>query len=450
LSYWEKPFDTLAPVLELPTDHPRPNVQAFRAFRGAQHTITLSKQLTKGLQRFSQKQGVTLFMTLLAAYQVLLHRYTGEEDIVVGSPIAGRQLAETEALIGLFINTLAMRTNLSGDPSFRELLDRVRETALGAYAHHDLPFEQLVKELQPERTLAHNPLFQVVFVLQSEEIPPLQLLGLEASHLRVDNIMADFDLTLDIVERDEQLVCLFESNADLFEADTIERMMGHFRNLLASFVADPKQRLSELSLLDESERRQLLVEWNETKTDYPANRCVNELFEDQVRRTPEATALVFGDEQMTYRELNRRANRLANYLRTLGVGPDVLVGVRMERSPQLIVAFLGIVKAGGAYLPLDLSYPHERVAFMLADAKVPVLLTEKQLAEDIPSTDAKVVSLDKNWGDIARQSDENPMNVATAENLIYVIYTSGSTGVPKGVSVTHRAVNRLVFNTNYV
>src|SRR6266404_625849 len=293
LAYWKKKFATLPVALELPTDHPRPNVQAYKAFRGAHHTIRLSKQLTKDLKLLCQQENVTLFMALLAAYQVLLHRYTGDRDIVVGTPMAGRQIPETEELIGLFINTLALRTDVSGNPSFRELLCRVKQIALEAYAHQDLPFERLVKELQPERTLAHNPLFQVMFVLQSEEILPLQLSDLMAEHFRIDHVMANFDLTLDIVEREAQLVCLFESNADLFESDTIERMMEHFRILLEGVVANPEQTISQLPLLSETERRQLLIEWNDTRTESPAHKCVNELFEDQVRRTPDATALVF-------------------------------------------------------------------------------------------------------------------------------------------------------------
>jgi len=304
LSYWKQQFATLPPVLELPTDHPRPNAPAYQEFRGAQHEISLPKQLTSDLKLFCQKENVTLFMTVLTAYQLLLYRYTGEEDIVVGTPIAGRALPETEDLIGLFINTLALRTSLAGNPTGRELLRRVRETALGGYAHQDVPFEQLVKELQPERSLRHNPLFQAMFVLQNEELPPLQLPGLEVKHFRVGNTMANFDLTLDVVERDGQLVCLFESNADLFEAERIARMMSHFQNLLAGLVANPDQRISSLPLLSQAERRQLLVEWNDTKTDYPAHRCIQELFEQQVERAPDTVALICEDRRVTYRELN--------------------------------------------------------------------------------------------------------------------------------------------------
>lgn len=450
LSYWKEQFKTLPPVLELAGDHPRAAAHGFRAFRGAQQTLELSKKLTRQLKALCQREEATPFMILLAVYYILLQRYTAEEDVVVGSPIAGRCLAETEPLIGLFINVLALRANLSGNPTFRELLQRVKDVAFGAFAHQDLPFETLVKEVQPDRTLSHNPLFQVMFVLQNEPIPPLEFGGLTVDHVQANNVPTNFDLTLDIIERDEQFVCKFECNADLFEAETITRMMGHFETLLAGIVADPAQAISELPLLTESERRQLLVEWTDTKTEYPADKCVHELFEEQVQRSPDATAVVFNDEQLTYRELNHQANQLAHYLRVLGVGPDTLVAVRMERSARLVMALLGIVKAGGAYLPLDLAYPKERMAFMLADAQTPVLLTERKLVGDIPETDAAIVCLDDNWDRIAEHSDENPANLTTAKNLIYVIYTSGSTGVPKGVSVTHRAVNRLIFNTDYV
>jgi amino acid adenylation domain-containing protein len=449
LSYWKKQFATLPPALELPTDHSRPNVQAYRAFRGAHHTICLSKELTTVLKQFSRKQGVTLFMTLLAAYQVLLHRYTSEEDIVVGTPIAARTLPETEGLIGLFINTLALRSSLAGDPSFVELLERVKETALGAYAHQDLPFERLVKELQPERTLAHNPLFQVMFVLQSEDIPPLQLSGLTESHFRVGHVMANFDLTLDIVERDGQLVCLFESNADLFEAETVERMMGHFQTLLEGIVANPEQRIAELPLLSEGERQRLLIEWNNTRTDYPAHRCIQELFEHEVESTPDATALIYEERKLTYRQLNLRANQLAHYLRKCGVGPDTRVGVCVERSPEMIIVLLGVLKAGGAYVPLDPAYPPARLRFMLEDARVPVLLTQKALLQNLPVTNAEVICADGLWERIASEDQSNPELRTTADNLAYVMYTSGSTGKPKGVAVSHRNVVRLVKNTNY-
>ena len=449
LAYWKKTFENLPAALELPTDHPRPNVQAYKAFRGAHHTVRLSKQLTKDLKLLCQKENVTLFMALLAAYQVLLHRYTGERDIVVGTPMAGRQMPETEELIGLFINTLALRMDVSGDLSFRELLERVKQVALEAYANQDLPFERLVKELQPERTLAHNPLFQVMFVLQSEEILPLQLSGLEAAHFRIDHVMANFDLTLDIVERDGQLVCLFETNADLFESDTIARLMDHFRILVEGAVANPERSISQLPLLSETERRQLLVEWNDTHNEYPAHKCIQELFEQQVGERPEAVALVYEDRQMTYRELNSRANQLAHYLRRRAITPDTRVAICLERSAEMIVTLLAILKAGGAYVPLDPAYPRARLQFMLEDAQAPVLLTQKALRESLPQTAAEVICLDELAEETARESKANPAIETTADNLAYVMYTSGSTGKPKGVAVTHRNVVRLVKNTNY-
>ncbi|HVS80635.1 MAG TPA: amino acid adenylation domain-containing protein [Pyrinomonadaceae bacterium] len=449
LSYWKQQFETLPPVLELPTDHSRPNAQAYREFRGAQHEICLSEQLTSDLKLLCQKENVTLFMTLLTAYQLLLYRYSGEEDIVIGTPIAGRSLPETEGLIGLFINTLALRTSLTGNPTARELLRRVKETALGGFANQDLPFEQLVKELQPDRSLQHNPLFQAMFVLQSEELPPLQLTGLTVSHFRVGNTRANFDLTLDIVERDGQLVCLFEWNADLFEAETIVRMMGHFQNLLAGLVANPEQRISQLPLLSKGERRQLLVEWNDTKTDYPAHRCVQELFEQQVESAPDAMALICEDRRVNYRELNSQANQLAHYLKRRGVGPDTRVGICIGRSPEMIVALLGILKAGGAYVPLDPDYPQARLKFMLEDARVPVLLTQNALFQNLPPSAAEMICVDELSEEIARESQSNPEIATTADNLAYVMYTSGSTGKPKGVAVKHRNVVRLVKNTNY-
>ncbi|MDX6500090.1 MAG: hypothetical protein QOG23_3350 [Blastocatellia bacterium] len=449
LSYWKKQFEPLPPALELPTDHPRPSAHAHRAFRGAHHTICLPKQLTTDLKTLSQKQGATLFMTLLAAYEILLHRYSGEDDIVVGTPMAGRQMPETENLIGLFINTLPLRTNLGGDPSFREVLGRVKEAALGAYAHQDLPFERLVKELQPERALARNPLFQVMFVLQSEEILPMELPGLVTEHFRVGNTMANFDLTLDVVEKDGRLVCLFESNADLFESDTIARLMGHFQTLLEGVVANPEQKIANLPLLTEAERRQLLVEWNDTKTDYPDQKSIPELFAEQVSKTPDAVALICEDRQVTYQELNSRANQLAHFLINRGVEADTRVGVCVQRSPELITVLLGILKAGGAYVPLDPDYPRARLHFMLKDAQVPLLITESGLAQKLPANAAEIVVLEDLTEKVALESTNDPETRASAENLAYVMYTSGSTGKPKGVAVTHRNVVRLVKNTNY-
>jgi amino acid adenylation domain-containing protein len=449
LAYWKDQFKTLPAPLELPTDHPRPLIQAHKAFRGSKRKLALSKELTQKLKELCQQEEATLFMVLLAAYQVLLHRYTGEEDIVVGSPIAGRCLAETESLVGLFVNALALRVDLSGNPSFHELLARVKEVALGAYAHQDLPFETLVKELHPDRTLARNPLFQVMFVLQSEPIPALELPGLTVSHVQVENVVANFDLTLDAVERNGQLECLLESNADLFDEDRITRLLGHFQNLLEGIVAKPQTRISDLPLLSEPERYQLLVEWNDTRSDYPSQSSVQALFEEQARTTPNATALMFGAETISYSELNRRANQLAHYLMDHGVGAESRVGICLDRSPALIIGVLAILKAGGAYVPLDPGYPPARLSFMLEDAAVTFLLTETQLRSSFQDQNTRTICVDELAERIAACDGSDPRSNVGADNLAYVMYTSGSTGKPKGVAVTHKNIVRLVKSTNY-
>ena len=448
-AYWKKQFATLPPALELPTDHPRSNLHAYRAYRGATKMLRLSRELTKQINDLCRRHEATPFMTLLAAFEVLLHRYTGEEDIVVGSPIAGRCLAETEPLIGLFINVLALRVNASGDPTFQELLNRVKDTALGAYAHQDFPFETLVKELQPDRALTHNPIFQVMFVLQNEPLPPLEFGGLKTSHVQVDNVTTNLDLTLDITERDQQFFIKFECNADLFEEETVARMMRHFETMLSAIVKDPSLRLSEIALLTEAERQQLLVDWTNTQTEYPAEKTIAELFAAQVTASPEATAVVSEEGTLTYRELNARSNQIAHFLRARGVTNETRVGLCLERSPELIVALLGILKAGGAYVPLDPEYPTAHLRMMIEDADVPLLLTQRSLAANLPSNSAKLICLDELAPEIAQQPANDLAGNTTGDSLAYVIFTSGSTGRPKGVAVTQRNVVRLVKNTNY-
>ena len=437
LSYWRQQLGGSLPVMELPADRPRPAIQTFR---GAKRTLFLSKELTESLKALSQQRGTTLFMTLLAAFKILLHRYTGQNDIIVGSLAAGRTRAEIERLIGFFANTLVLRTELSGDPTFCELLIRVRKVCLGAYGHQELPFERLVEVLQPERDMSHHPVFQVLFVLHNIPRPPFELAGLTMAPMDLDSGTAMLDLTLFMEEKQQALVGTFEYNTDLFDAATIERMMGHFYNLLNAIVADPERRISELSLLSAAERRQLLLDWNDTKADYPEEKCIHEWFESQVQRTPERIAVVCGSRQLTYRQLSRRSNQLAQRLRCLGVGPEVLVGIHMEPSLEVVVGLLGVLKAGGAYVPLDTTYPSERLAFMLEDTKVSVLLTQTQLVNGLPEHNATAICLDSAWETGSGQSEEHPASGVSAQNLAYVIYTSGSTGRPKGVQIPHRAV----------
>ena len=446
LSYWEEQLAGAPLVLELPTDRPRPPIQSYR---GACRSMILPEALVEGLNALSRREETTLFMTLLTTFGVLLYRYTGQEDILIGTPIAGRNWSEIEGLIGFFVNTLVLRTDLSGDPSFRELLRRVREVTLGAYAHRDLPFKRLVKELKPERDMSRSPLFQVMFVLQNAPMEPLKAPGLTLSPLEMETRAAKFDLTLIMEEVKGELAATFECNTDLFDETTIERMLGHLRTLLEEMAAGPEKPVSAVSLLTEAERQKLLVEWNDTWTAYPRDACIHELFEIQVKKTPDAVAVVFEEQHLTYRELNRRANQLAHHLQGLGVGPEVLVGICTERSVEMVVGILGILKAGGAYVPLDPEYPQERLAFMLADAQTPALLTQQSLVERFPTHQAHVLCLDTGWDAIAQESTANLSSSTSADNLAYVMYTSGSTGRPKGSSIVHRNVVRLVKETNY-
>jgi natural product biosynthesis luciferase-like monooxygenase protein len=433
LSYWRQHLGGDLPALDLPVDRPRPPVQTFR---GATHGFALPRPLGGALRDLAGQERATLFMALLTGFEALLSRYAGQDDIVVGTPIANRNRAEVEGVIGCFVNVLAPRTDLSGDPTFRDLLRRVRGVTLGAYGHQDLPFERLVEELQPERDLSRNPLFQVMFALQTPR--GLELPGLAVSPVEVHTGTSKFDLTLTVEERPEGLAGSFEYSTDLFDAATMERMAGHFRTLLEGAVADPDAPLSRLPLLTEAERR-LLVSWNDTAADCP-HRCIHQLFEDRAAKAPGAVAVAAEELQLTYGELNARANRLARHLQRLGVGPDVRVGLCTERSLDMVVGLLGILKAGGAYVPLDPAYPEDRLAFMLGDAGVAALLTQGHLAGRLSACGARTLCLDTGWAGVAREPDDNPEAGVAPENLAYVIYTSGSTGRPKGVMVEHRNV----------
>lgn len=441
LEYWKKQLEGVA-VLELPTDHARPAIQSFR---GTTEEWKLPAELNTGLKILSQQHGVTLFMTLLAAWQILLSRYSGQEDFPVGSPVHNRTHPQLQALIGFFVNTAVLRANLSGNPQVEEALRRTRETCLAAYTHQAVPFERLVDALQVHRDPSRNPLFQVAIVLQNAPDGTVQLPGLETTFLAPVATGAKFDLTLVVEERSQGLHGFAEYCTDLFERQTISQLLRHYTQVLQEMVHDAKQRVSTLPLLNEAELRQLLLDWNATE-EVIAPRCIHDLFADQVARMPGAVALEYEEQEMSYAELNSRANRLARYLRKHGVGPEVRVGISLERSFEMVVGLLGILKAGGAYLPLDPGYPAERLAYLLRDGRVPVLLTQKRFCPQFVGYDGDVLALDEQWDGIAAESDANIENLASAENLVYVIYTSGSTGQPKGAMNVHAGVcNRLLW-----
>ncbi|HVG44168.1 MAG TPA: condensation domain-containing protein, partial [Longimicrobium sp.] len=448
LSYWRERLAGAPELVELPTDHPRPAVQTFR---GASERVELPGELLERLRALGRSEGATLFMVVLSAFQVLLSKYGGSEDIVVGTPVAGRTRDEVAGLIGFFVNTLVLRTDLGGDPSFREVLRQVREVTLGAYEHQELPFAKLVAELQPERSLSHSPLFQVEFTLDDVEES-----GPDAAESNTESstgeggqglIFAKFDLTLALEATRRGLRGGLVYSADLFERGTVERMLGHLGRVLEQAAADADVRLSRLELLGEAERSLVLETWNGTSAEVPADRCIHELFEAQAARTPGAVAVRFEEESLTCAELNARANRLAHHLRGRGVGPEVRVGVLMERSLEMVVSLLAVLKAGGAYVPLDPGLPADRLAYMLDDSGVPLVLVQAALREAVPAREGvRVLAVDTLAEEIASEPAENPAGSVGPDSLAYVIYTSGSTGRPKGVMNQHRGVvNRLVW-----
>ncbi|MBD2093757.1 amino acid adenylation domain-containing protein [Trichocoleus sp. FACHB-591] len=441
LNYWTQQLGGHLPILELPTDRPRPAIQTFR---GATHSFVIGDRQLAALKIVAQREGVTLFMILLAAFKTLLYRYTGQEDILVGSPIANRDRVEIEGLIGFFVNTLVLRTSLTGNPNFQTLLKRIQQVTLDAYDHQGLPFEQLVEALHPERSLSQNPLFQVMFVFQNASVSTLTS-DLMLSFDPIESPTSKFDLSFAVEEEADTLKVEIEYSTDLFDAATIARMAGHFQTLIDGIITNPNQLLSELPLLSLAEQQQLQA-WNQTQVDYPLERCLYQWVETQVERTPDAVAVSFEGQHLTYEELNQRANQLAHYLQTLGVQPDVLVGICVDRSLEMVIGLLGILKAGGVYVPFDPSYPSERLAFMLEDAQVPILLTQAHLLDRLPSNLATVLCLDADWHQLAQGSTNNPQSGVTADHLAYVIYTSGSTGKPKGAMNTHRGIcNRLLW-----
>ncbi|HDS1734302.1 non-ribosomal peptide synthetase [Pseudomonas sp. BP8] len=439
LSYWQAELGGEQPVLELPTDHPRPALQS-RA--GASLDITLDDALCADLKQLARDQGVTVFMLLLASYQTLLHRYSGQNDIRVGIPTANRNRMETEGLIGFFVNTQVLKAEFDLGTTFIELLEQTQRRVSGAQAHQDLPFEQLVEALQPERSLSHSPLFQVMYNHQTEARGQgRQLPGLTVETLDWERSTAQFDLTLETVEHEAGIAVSLTYATALFDEATIAQLAGHWQDLLAAIVAQPQQRIAELALLNAAQQQQVVHDWNRTQVAYPAEQCLQELIEAQVTATPDAPALVFAEQTLSYRQLNQRANQLAHKLREQGVGPDVLVGIAAERSVEMVIGLLGILKAGGAYVPLDPEYPAERLTYMMQDSGIRLLLTQAHLLAQLPVPEGVQPLL---LEPLPGYSDANLVHGTCPDNLAYVIYTSGSTGRPKGAGNSHRAlVNRL-------
>ncbi|MDJ0843783.1 amino acid adenylation domain-containing protein [Crocosphaera sp.] len=442
LNYWKQQLHGTLPILKLPTDHARPKIQTYK---GATQTFLLSSELTTSIKAFSKKEGVTLFMTLLAAFKGLLSRYSGQKDIIVGTAIAGRKRKELEHLIGFFVNTLALRSHLSDRLSLRELLNQIKKVCLDAYAHQDVPFEQLVETLQPERNLSHHPIFQVMFILQNTEMEALQLPDLKITTLETSRQTAKFDLTLSLEEQQGKLRGEWEYNTDLFESSTIERMAKHFQILLSEILSSPEQKIHQISLLTEKEKNQLLVEYNQTQSFYPKNIGTHQLFEQQVQKNPKAIALIFEEQEISYQTLNILANKLAYKLEKSGVNLETIVGIYLESSAEMIITMLAILKAGGAYLPLDPSYPEERINYMLEDAEVSFLVSTQSLIQNLPNYQGKLICVDKNKENNGENYQDNFTPHINSHNLAYIIYTSGSTGKPKGVQIEHKSLINLLF-----
>jgi len=446
LEFWKKQLGANPPLLELPTDKPRP---AVKSYRGSRVSKKFSAEMMQKINNFSARNQVTNFMTLLAAFKVLLFRYTGQNEIYVGTPIANRNRPEIQNLIGFFVNTLVINSNVNGEQHFSRLIKQIKETAINAFAHEDIPFEMLVEELQPERSLSHTPLFQVMFVHQSRELDTFSMADLEVEPIKTENESAKFDLTLTVAELPDGLSASLEYDSDLFEPQTIDRMLEHYGILLQKLIDSPELPIGKIDYLTDGEHRLVLEEWISKDVYFKPEKCVHHLIEEQAKKRPKNIALRFNDSTMTYEELNARANRLAHYLIQLGAGPERLVAVYMERSDRLIVTLLAILKSGAAYLPVDPVYPTERVAFILKDAQPKLLVTENSLIDQLPQTQTDLVNLDRIGDRLAGQSAENPRITVDPEALIYAIYTSGSTGKPKGTLITHYNVVRLLQATDH-
>ncbi|HEX7239278.1 MAG TPA: amino acid adenylation domain-containing protein, partial [Longimicrobiaceae bacterium] len=440
LAYWRERLAGAPATLELPTDRlPAASPSAGAAYAG----VEVPAEVAVRLRALAREEGASSFMALLAGWQALLSRWSGEDDVLVGTPVAGRTRREVEDLIGFFVNTLVVRTDLSGAPGFRELLRRVRDGVLEAQSHQDVPFEKLVEELHPERDLHGTPFFRVMFTYTAPDGEALRLGPVEMEGLGASLETAKFDLSLAVVEDRDRFWATLTYRTELWDAATAERMLRDYGRVLAAMAADPATRVPAVELLDEDERRLLVEEWAAAESRAPSDRCVHELFADQAARTPDALALVSGGERVTYAELDRRSDHLAHVLAARGVGPDVRVGICAERSPELVVGLLGILKAGGAYVPLDPGYPADRLAYMLADSAVPVLLAQERVLDRLPEFGGETVLLDREEGLPA------PGVLVTPDHLCYVIYTSGSTGRPKGTAVPHRAIPGFFWDVEY-
>ena len=442
VDYWKGKLADAQTILDLPTDRPRPTGHSWR---GATEELILDSNVLAELKAFAKNEGGTLFMVVLAAFQSLLQRYTMQESILVGTPVAARNEVEIENLIGLFVNTLVFRADFGDNPSFRDLFRQVRAFSLEAYVHQDLPFEKLVEELVPQRLVDTTPLFQVMFTFQNIPKQVFEIPGLVMKELAFETGIAKFDLSVEVFENDE-FHCRFEYNTDLFDQATIRRMLGHFRNLLSAVIENPEQPLARIPLVSAQERDQILVEWNSTAAEYPRDLCIHRAFELQADRTPDSIALMFQGKGLTYRELNANANRLAHYLTKKGVRPGNLIGVSLDRSPEMVVALLGVLKTGAAYVPLDPSYPVERLAFMIRDAAVSCVVSDSGIKNKLPSDVIDFVALDTDRELINGESASNPGLSLSSHQPAYVLYTSGSSGNPKGVEGTHRgAMNRFAW-----
>ena len=436
LAYWRENLKSAPELLELPTDFARPSIQTYC---GNVIKLDLELGLANQLQVLARNENITLFMLLHAAYAILLGRYSRQEDVVIGVPTANRQRKELEEMLGIFVNMLPLRVDLSGNPGLSEILQQVRDVSLNAFNHQALPFEKMVTEICPRRNLQYNPIFQAVFVLEN---------GFQEFHLGECTVIHDFvaigvakyDLLLFARQQEKELHLELEYNVDLFDHQTIERMLAHYRLILEWMVSSPSEGILEFSFLSQVERRQILVEWNNTTTDYPREKCIHQLFEERVEQSPDTPAVIFRDQQLTYRELNERANQIAHYLRKLGAGPEVPVGLFLERSADLVVGILGILKSGSPYVPLDTLYPSERRVEIIRDSGLKIMVTQDALLTSEYENDLILLCLDKQWNLLAAEDKQNPPLVNKSENLIYIIYTSGSTGKPKGVEISHRSV----------